>query len=35
MKLMLFSYGPAVFLLYAERWRRLHPEPVVILEETV
>jgi hypothetical protein len=24
---MLFSYGPAVFFLYAERWRRLHPEP--------
>ena len=23
---MLFSFGPAVFLLYAERWRRLHPE---------
>jgi hypothetical protein len=24
---MLFSFGPAVFFLYAERWRRLHPEP--------
>ncbi len=24
---MLFSYGPAVFFLYIERWRRLHPEP--------
>ena len=24
---MLFSYGPAVFFLYVERWRRLHPEP--------
>jgi hypothetical protein len=25
---MLFSFGPAVFFLYVERWRRLHPEPV-------
>jgi hypothetical protein len=24
---MLFSYGPAVFLLFAERWQRLHPRP--------
>jgi len=23
---MLFSYGPAVFFLYVERWRRVHPE---------
>jgi hypothetical protein len=23
---MLFAFGPAVFLLFAERWRRLHPE---------
>jgi hypothetical protein len=23
---MLFAYGPAVFFLFAERWRRLHPE---------
>lgn len=23
---MLFSFGPAVFFLFAERWRRLHPE---------
>jgi hypothetical protein len=23
---MLLSFGPAVFFLYAERWRRLHPE---------
>jgi hypothetical protein len=22
---MLFAYGPAVFFLFAERWRRLHP----------
>jgi len=27
LSVMLFSYGPAVFFLYAERWRRLHPEP--------
>jgi len=25
---MLFSFGPAVFFLYAERWQRLHPRPV-------
>jgi hypothetical protein len=24
---MLFAYGPAVFFLYAERWKRLHPAP--------
>jgi hypothetical protein len=24
---MLFSFGPAVFFLYAERWKRLHPPP--------
>jgi hypothetical protein len=24
---MLFAYGPAVFFLFAERWRRLHPSP--------
>jgi len=24
---MLFAYGPAVFYLFVERWRRLHPEP--------
>jgi hypothetical protein len=23
---MLFSFGPAVFFLFAERWRRLHPD---------
>jgi len=23
---MLFSFGPAVFFLYVERWKRLHPE---------
>jgi hypothetical protein len=23
---MLFSFGPSVFFLYAERWRQLHPE---------
>jgi hypothetical protein len=32
---MLFSYGPAVFFLYAERWRRLHPEPAGEPEETM
>jgi hypothetical protein len=28
---MIFSFGPAVFFLYVDRWRRLHPqaEPVV------
>jgi len=24
---MLFAYGPAVFYLFAERWKRLHPNP--------
>jgi hypothetical protein len=24
---MLFSFGPAVFFLYVDRWRRLHPAP--------
>lgn len=24
---MLFAYGPAVFFLFAERWKRLHPKP--------
>ena len=24
---MLFAYGPAVFLLFAGRWKRLHPDP--------
>ena len=24
---MLFAYGPAVFFLFAERWKRLHPVP--------
>jgi hypothetical protein len=24
---MLFSFGPAVFFLYVERWHRLHPQP--------
>jgi len=23
---MLFSFGPAVFILYADRWKRLHPD---------
>ena len=26
---MLFSFGPAVLLLYAGRWRRLHPVPPI------
>lgn len=25
---MLFSFGPAIFFLYVERWRRLHPQGV-------
>ncbi len=25
---MLFSYGPGVFFLFASRWRRLHPQKV-------
>jgi hypothetical protein len=24
---MLFAYGPAVFFLFAERWKKLHPQP--------
>jgi hypothetical protein len=24
---MLLSFGPAVYFLYAERWRRTHPQP--------
>ncbi|HTV39644.1 MAG TPA: hypothetical protein VMF08_03640 [Candidatus Sulfotelmatobacter sp.] len=24
---MLFAFGPAVFFLFAERWKRLHPKP--------
>jgi len=24
---MLFSYGPGVFFLFAQRWKRLHPQP--------
>lgn len=24
---MLFAYGPAVFFLYVDRWKRLHPTP--------
>lgn len=24
---MLFSFGPAIFFLYLERWRQLHPNP--------
>jgi hypothetical protein len=27
MSVMLFSFGPGVFFLFAARWRRLHPEP--------
>jgi hypothetical protein len=29
---MLFSFGPAVFFLYVDRWRRLHPLAEPILE---
>jgi hypothetical protein len=25
---MLFSFGPAVFFLYIDRWKQLHPKPV-------
>jgi hypothetical protein len=28
---MLFSFGPAVFFLYVERWKRLHPKPNGVL----
>jgi len=24
---MLFSFGPAVYFLFVDRWRRLHPQP--------
>jgi hypothetical protein len=27
LSVMLFSFGPGVFFLFAARWRRLHPEP--------
>jgi hypothetical protein len=30
---MLFSFGPAVFFLYVERWRRLHPAAASVSEE--
>jgi hypothetical protein len=30
---MLFSYGPAVFFLYVDRWRRLHPAPAREMEQ--
>lgn len=30
---MLFSFGPAVFFLYADRWKRLHPRPDEILRQ--
>jgi len=33
---MLFSFGPAVFFLYVERWKRLHPQKAARdLEQTV
>ena len=32
---MLFSFGPAVFFLYAARWRRLHPEVTIQPEQMV
>jgi len=32
---MLFSFGPAVFFLYAERWRRLRPQRASELEQSV
>ena len=25
---MLFSFGPGVFFLFAARWKRLHPQPM-------
>jgi hypothetical protein len=31
---MLFSFGPAVFFLYVDRWRRLHPQPGPALNST-
>jgi len=30
---MLFSYGPAVFFSYVDRWRRLHPAPAGEMEQ--
>lgn len=30
---MLFSFGPAVFFLYVDRWRRLHPAPAGEMEQ--
>jgi hypothetical protein len=30
---MLFSYGPAVFFLYVDRWRRLHPAQAREMEQ--
>ena len=30
---MLFAYGPAVFFLFVERWKRLHPVPVSEAEQ--
>ncbi len=30
---MLFSFGPAVFFLYVDRWRRLHPGPAGEMEQ--
>ena len=32
---MLFSFGPAVFFLYAERWRRLRPQRASELKQSV
>jgi hypothetical protein len=30
--IMLFAFGPALFFLFAERWRRLHPQRDAISE---
>jgi hypothetical protein len=27
MAVMLFAFGPAIYILFAERWKRLHPQP--------
>ena len=27
MAVMLFAFGPALYVLFSERWKRLHPEP--------
>jgi hypothetical protein len=35
LSVMLFSFGPAVFFLYADRWRRLHPQAVSEAEPAV